>query len=398
MRVAKTASLSIAMPMSISNVFIPSPSCTSTISSIRRIKKRTTVSNRSGINDIIHNIKSSNSNGMALSMNRLKMVVLHNQLHSNEDSTSTSSNMNCTHNLVLDYINALRPITILQAVGALIVGYLALTTSNSTAGKAITNYKRILIAATSVYLSYGCGMVINDIVDVNIDSSHEIKQERAFASGRISQRSGWIYCTLLSLLSLGLGFCFIDVPYTLWTGSNLGLMFGYAFGLQRVFLLKNIICGWLAISPLIGAAILGSSANIGVGGSVGGFSKLLRLATVGFPLHVAREILKDIEDVEVDRLEGSNKVTIPLVMGEKMAHRIAYAIVGIVCSLMVFTPWYWNLFIPSKFAIYPLSVFIGVSMCAKANQLPVNKGQQLLKKSIFILLVGMISSLLSQQL
>jgi 4-hydroxybenzoate polyprenyltransferase len=114
---------------------------------------------------------------------------------------------------------------------------------------------------------------------------------------------------------------------------------------------------------------------------------------VGFPVQVAREILKDIEDVDID--EG-NKRTLPLVVGETVAHRIAYALVGTVCSAMVLTPSYWNMF-ASNPPVYAVGVLAGVSMCIRASMLPLKKGETLLKKSIYVLLAGMIGGLLVQQ-
>jgi len=44
-----------------------------------------------------------------------------------------------------------------------------------------------------------------------------------------------------------------------------------------------------------------------LGGDVVG--KLYKLAAIGFPLQVAREILKDVEDVKVDK---GTKMTLPI--------------------------------------------------------------------------------------
>lgn len=282
----------------------------------------------------------------------------------------------------LDYFNAIRPVTVLQAVGALLVGWLALGQKHPVVQQP---GRRLLAAAMSVYLSYGAGMVMNDIVDVNADSLHATKGGRALASGRISRRAGVMYCGVLGAASLALG-SRVNWHYALWTGSNLVVMIGYAMGLQRVFLLKNAVCGWLAVSPLVGAALL----------SGGGAShQLVKLAAAGFPLHVAREIVKDIEDVDVD-VDRGTKLTLPLVLGERAAHRIAYGMVAAVCSLVTLTPFYWEIFASSRYPIYPVGLAMGVPMCMRASFLPLSEGQRLLKKSIYVLLAGMIGGLLSQ--
>jgi 4-hydroxybenzoate polyprenyltransferase len=173
-------------------------------------------------------------------------------------------------------------------------------------------------------------------------------------------------------------------------------MWGYAIRLQRLFLVKNLLCGWFAISPLVGAALfVGSSSSNGImstsSTSTSTFGKLWRLAAVGFPMHVSREIVKDIEDVDIDRIAPA-KWTLPLVLGERTAHRLAYGMVFMVCSVMIVTPTYWTMF-ASRYPIYPLGVAVGLSMCFQASRLPVSQGQRLLKASIYVLLAGMIGGL-----
>ena len=279
--------------------------------------------------------------------------------------------------LVYDYWNSIRPYTIMQAVGALIVGRLALA---SHAG----NVLPFVAASLSVYLSYGAGMAMNDCADVDTDALSITKQDRAIASGRISKQAGWRFCSILGVLSIFLA-SVLGQGYCIWNASNMLFMLGYALNWQRVFLLKNIICGWLAISPLIGAALWTGAEQVS-------WTKLGLLAVVGFPIQVAREILKDIEDVKVDQ---GKKVTLPLVVGEKRAHRIAYGIVGMVCSAMVFSKSYWKLF-ASNPPVYTFGVIAGVPMCIRASLLPLKRGEQLLKKSIYVLLVGMIGGLVMQ--
>jgi len=75
----------------------------------------------------------------------------------------------------------IRPATILQAVGALVVGRLAIISSGT-----VGPLRPLGWAAASVYLSYGAGMAINDVADGQLDALHETKRERPVASGRIS--------------------------------------------------------------------------------------------------------------------------------------------------------------------------------------------------------------------
>lgn len=286
----------------------------------------------------------------------------------------------------MDYVQMMRPVTILQAVGALVVGRLAVLASSISASAADgTMYRPLLWASASVYLSYGAGMVMNDVVDANMDAMHDEKNDRPVASGRISRWQGWMFCGLLCTLSVLFAHAAspsvsLISPFVLWTISNIVVMLGYAMGLQRLLVIKNVLCGWLAISPLVGANMLGG---------IGATRSLYLLAVAGFPLQMSREILKDAEDVEIDR---GNKQTLPLVLGVEPSRRLAYSLVFGVLVGMILTPYYWAIF-ASKVPLYPVGVLVGSSMCVRASQLDLQDGQKLLKQSIYILLAGMIGSL-----
>jgi len=306
------------------------------------------------------------------------------------------------------YFSIMRPITIIQAVGAFLVGRLVILSQQQQQHdqlRIIMDHASILpiiMASLSIYLGYGAGMAMNDCADVGVDSLHDEKQNRSIASNAISIRDGWIFSFVISIMSIAFawladsmnspvagqtmmvgGLSFIG-----WTTLNLLLMAGYALGMQKIFLVKNILCGFFAISPLVGATLLGDVQLVGKDITM----KLYQLAAIGFPLQISREILKDIEDVKVD--QGA-KQTLPLVIGKRNSKRIAYGLVAIVNEALLFSPYYWKMF-ASMPPVYAISVAVGVPMCFIASRLSLVKGQKLLKKSIYVLLSGMISGLLIQ--
>ena len=289
-----------------------------------------------------------------------------------------------------DLFDMIRPATILQAVGALVVGRLAIL-PGGTVGPGVL--QPLGWAAASVYLSYGAGMAINDAADAQLDALHETKRDRPVASGRISVTAARAYCAVLGAGSLALAARATGIMrsgFVTWTASNLLLMLSYASGLQRLLLVKNALCGWLAVSPLIGAALL-AGAGLGGTSTVGTASvrRLWWLAAAGFPLQIAREVLKDAEDVEADRGE---KLTLPLALGIEPSRRAAHGLVGLVLGWMVFTPHYWQMF-SSTPPVYAAAMVITIPMCVRASWLPLREGEQLLKRSIYVLLVGMIGGL-----
>jgi 4-hydroxybenzoate polyprenyltransferase and related prenyltransferases len=315
-----------------------------------------------------------------------------------------------------DYFYVLRPKTILQAVGSFLVGRLILLASSTTiTANNLPQFNREygmswMFAIASTYISYGAGMVMNDAADVDLDAKSKDKHLRAVASGKISTKSACIYSALLSMISVVMG-SLVSFQFVMWTMMNILLMVGYALGLQKIPLVKNVICGLLAISPLAGASFLCTnglqkSITCTTGdGSDGNLVLLLtRVAMLGFMMQFAREILKDVEDVEIDK---GKKMTLPMLIGERASHRIAYCIVAMALIMSMFIP-YWHrstLVVgvaatasaanssPIPLLLYPFAVTAAIVMCTKASTLPVDQGQQLIKKSINVLLAGMISAL-----
>ena len=62
---------------------------------------------------------------------------------------------------------------------------------------------------------------------------------------------------------------------------------------------------------------------------------------------------------------------------------------------MIGLPHYWKMFASSP-PVYAFSLWMGVPMCVRASMLSLVEGQRLLKKSIYVLLVGMIGGLMLQ--
>lgn len=313
------------------------------------------------------------------------------------DVVSPSSSINNAKEDIVQaakfYVKMMRPITIIQAVGAFLVGRLVILTSDATTHSlTIQELPSIIAASLSIYLSYGAGMAMNDCADVGIDSMHDEKQSRSIASNTISLRNASLFCIFLSILSMMLSFiasCNRGLGFPVWTFVNLVIMAAYALGLQRIFLVKNLICGYLAIAPLIGASLLGAGTLLLRRGVE---DKLLKLAAIGFPLQVAREILKDIEDVEIDK---GIKQTLPLLVGKSRSKLVAYSLVAAVNMTMLLSSSYWRMFYSTP-NVYALSVAIGTPMCIRASMLELSKGQNMLKRSIYVLLLGMITALLNQ--
>ena len=189
----------------------------------------------------------------------------------------------------------------------------------------------------AVIFFIGAGNTMNDIKDVAID--REAHPERPLASGTIEISSANKFVKILWLLSIT---CLSIGAYSLHQNGNsiielvtiyvvaVALMLTYDHGPE----LKNTgLMGNVSISIMVGAVILYGAS------SVGNLWTTLVWWTAGvvFFANLAREIIKDCQDIEAD--EGVRR-TLPMTYGLVKSRMLAYVVVmaALVC---LYIP-YWK--------------------------------------------------------
>jgi geranylgeranylglycerol-phosphate geranylgeranyltransferase len=189
----------------------------------------------------------------------------------------------------------------------------------------------------AVIFFIGAGNTMNDIKDVVID--REAHPERPLASGTIEISSANKFVKILWLLSIT---CLSIGAYSLHQSGNsiielvtiyvvaVALMLTYDHGPE----LKNTgLMGNVSISIMVGAVILYGAS------SVGNLWTTLVWWTAGvvFFANLAREIIKDCQDMEAD--EGVRR-TLPMTYGLVKSRMLAYVVVmaALVC---LYIP-YWK--------------------------------------------------------
>ena len=189
----------------------------------------------------------------------------------------------------------------------------------------------------AVIFFIGAGNTMNDIKDVDID--REAHPERPLASGAISVNSAQNFVKVLWLMSI---ICLFVGAYSLQKDGNsvielmtiyviaITLMLTYDHGLE----LKNTgLKGNISISIMVGAVILYGASSVG-----NTWTPLVWwTAGVVFFANLAREIIKDCQDMEAD--EGLRQ-TLPMTYGLVKSRMLAYVIVmaALVC---LYVP-YWK--------------------------------------------------------
>lgn len=187
-----------------------------------------------------------------------------------------------------------------------------------------------LMAAVVVFIVTGAGNSINDYFDHKIDAIN--KPERPIPSGKISLKTALIYSISLFLVGIILAF---SINFLLGMIAFLSsiLMIFYARDLKTKCLIGN-----LSISFLTGLCFV-------FGGiAVGQIMVSVYLGFYAFLMTMAREIVKDMEDMEGDREEGAT--TLPLVYGTRTSSVVAafFMIIASLTSPVLYLLGIFNLF------------------------------------------------------
>jgi geranylgeranylglycerol-phosphate geranylgeranyltransferase len=201
------------------------------------------------------------------------------------------------------FIRITRPANSL-AVGALVLASCLVAGVSEGISLSIT-----LAVLGSVLVAAG-GYVLNDVFDYETD--RVIRRDRVLPRGEMSQTTARVYA--LALL-MGSPLLFLFVNRLSFVNASLAalLLFFYSWKLKRT----SGVIGNLAVSLLASNGVL-------VGGFVGQVANLSRvspLAICVFFATIAREIVKDVEDLPGDRTTRAR--ILPMLIGCRKAARLA---------------------------------------------------------------------------
>jgi len=199
---------------------------------------------------------------------------------------------------------------------------------------ALLDYPEVALATLSVLFFMAAGNALNDLSDVEIDKiAHP---SRPIANGSISISESKLLIgslSLFSLLSL-LGCLYLMEGSRAYTAgiyvAAVVLMLTYDHGPQTK---QKGLVGNIAISSLVAAVVLyGASSIEGLGALLCWY-----VAGVVFFVNLAREIIKDCQDMEAD---SDSRQTLPMKIGKENSRMIAYVLtlIGIV---FLYIP-YWQ--------------------------------------------------------
>jgi geranylgeranylglycerol-phosphate geranylgeranyltransferase len=171
----------------------------------------------------------------------------------------------------------------------------------------------VAAAALATVLAVGAGNAINDYFDRDIDAINQ--PDRAIPRGAVSARGALAFSIVLFLAAVALA---LTLPVTAIAIA--------AVNLVALVTYTELFKGLPGVGNAL-VAYLGGSTFLFGGAAVGSLQAPLVLAFLAAASTLAREIIKDVEDVAGDREEGLN--TLPIAIGERRALWVAAALLGV---------------------------------------------------------------------
>ena len=229
----------------------------------------------------------------------------------------------------------------------------------------------VILAMITVFFETAAGNVINDYFDYNIDLIN--KPERPIPSGRISLKNGRNYAYFLFTAGTVCGFLISYltnnwIPFIIVLIADV-ILYLYANKLKYTPLIGNLAVGFMT----------------GFGFVFGGFSInnpnivmiSLYLGFFAFVMTTARELAKDIEDIEGDKADGAR--TLPILIGAKIPAILSAILIVIdsaLCPILYFNHifgFYYLIVIAIAVILFLYSAFLIIKSQDKVTAAKVSK-------------------------
>lgn len=219
---------------------------------------------------------------------------------------------------LLDYLKLIRVINCTIAAAAVLIGAYFTWTS--------TVYYAPVMSAIAAFLVCAAGNVVNDIVDIDIDLINQ--PNRVLPAGDISKSAAIRLAIALTILAVIVALA-INWQVLSAVMLAIALLALYNFKAKKIPIFGNLIIALLgALTFITGGLAVDESLTFALPGPI-------IPALFAFFFHLAREILKDVEDIEGDRRVGIK--TFPQVVGESRA-MLAVLVLFFIMVVLTFIP------------------------------------------------------------
>ena len=268
---------------------------------------------------------------------------------------------------IAGYFRIIRPVNSFVAGFAVLLGYVI-------ASGTITHESLVLIPV--VLFITAAGNVINDYCDRGIDEIN--KPKRPIPAGAVSPKGALAYSIILFLSGISISYSANTLCFAIAVFNSLLLLL-YAYRLKSMPLVGNVAVSYLTASIfLFGGALAGPD----------GLFRTMVIAGITFPAMLARELLKDAEDVTGDQKSGAK--TLPILIGVRKTAIIAFvlAISATILSYMPVMQW-WGIPYIVAISIADLIILAGAARglgCTSPDCVILSGATQLIKAGMFVAL------------
>ena len=234
----------------------------------------------------------------------------------------------------------------------------------------------VLLLFCVVFLVTAAGNTINDYFDAEIDAIN--RPDRPIPSGSVSRNGAWQFAALLFCAGIIVSF-FLNTLCWAIAVFNALLLVAYAARLKSTPFFGNAAVSYLSASIfLFGGALAGWN----------GFVHMLPVAAITFLAMLARELLKDAEDVVGDKSGGA--VTLPIRIGIPATARLAclFAVLAVIASVVPYSWWgIWYLAGILVVDCVIIAAALSAIRCGTADCVKASRSTTLLKLGMFASLV-----------
>jgi geranylgeranylglycerol-phosphate geranylgeranyltransferase len=234
-------------------------------------------------------------------------------------------------------------------------------------------------AGAAAFLVAASGNVLNDLRDATLDA--RAHPGRPLPSGRLRRADAAASAALLAALGAGAAWLAGGLPTLAFALANLLALAAYEAWLKRVGLPGNVLVALLVASTFAFGAVA-------AGVPPAGWGALWLLMALAFLANVAREVLKDVEDLDADRGE---RTTLPLQAGPGAARILAFALANaaVLLSIVAFVdrPAGWW---PPWLGLLAASDAAFVA-AASLSWIDVGRAQRLLKAAMLLALAAFLA-------
>ncbi|HNX17992.1 MAG TPA: geranylgeranylglycerol-phosphate geranylgeranyltransferase [Methanoregula sp.] len=265
------------------------------------------------------------------------------------------------------FFNIIRPANSIVAGLAAIVAYLIATG---------TIVPGVILLMAVVILVTAAGNVINDYYDAEIDAINRPK--RPIPSGTVTRNAALVYAGVLFILGI-ITSVFTSALCLVIALFNSALLVAYAARLKSTPFFGNAAVSFLSASIfLFGGAFAGWD----------GFVHMLPVAAITFLAMLARELLKDAEDIEGDRAGGADTLSIRIGVRKTALLAFVFTLAAIATSALPF--FWWGAWYLAGIAIVDAIILVAAFRalgCTDSARLKEVRSTTLLKMGMFASLV-----------